>query len=71
LIGRSVLVDDWRHLGVDELAGQLGVSHHLAPAPVVSMLMGEWTSLLEAGRRLDEVSVSLILYCTILLVSWV
>jgi hypothetical protein len=38
------------------ITGQLGVSHHLAPAPVVSMLLGEWTSLLVAGLRLDEVN---------------
>jgi hypothetical protein len=49
------VLNDWGQLGVEELAGELGVSHHLAPAPVVNMLLGEWRSLLEAGRRLEEV----------------
>ena len=53
---RTCLLSDWSQLGVAELAGELGVSHPLAPPPVVSMLLGEWSSLLEGGRRLEEVN---------------
>jgi hypothetical protein len=38
------------------VAGGVGVSPPLAPAPVITMLLGEWRALLEAGRRLEEVS---------------
>ncbi len=55
-LSRSTILSDWTELGLEEVAGGVGVSPPLAPAPVITMLLGEWRALLEAGRRLEEVS---------------